>query len=79
MDGAISADNQVLGSYIHGIFDTPQACQALLAWAGMHSQNQAPDMHTLREAGINRLADMVEQHLDMPRILALLEHHSCKP
>ncbi|MDD2893392.1 MAG: cobyric acid synthase [Halothiobacillaceae bacterium] len=79
MDGAISADNQVLGSYIHGIFDTPQACQALLAWAGMHSQNQAPDMHTLREHGINRLADMVEQHLDMPRILALLEHHSCKP
>ncbi|MGD9889129.1 MAG: cobyric acid synthase [Halothiobacillaceae bacterium] len=79
MDGAISADNHVLGSYIHGIFDTPQACQALLAWAGLHSNSAAPDMHTLREHGINRLADMVEQHLDMPRILALLEHHSCKP
>jgi adenosylcobyric acid synthase len=72
-DGAISSDNQVLGTYIHGIFDTPAACQTLLTWAGLEDAPNAPDMHALREQGIERLADMVETHLDMPRILALLE------
>ena len=72
-DGAISSDNQILGTYIHGIFDTPAACQALLAWAGLADAPHAPDMHALREQGIERLADMVDAHLDMPRILALLD------
>jgi len=75
-DGAICSDNQVLGTYIHGIFDTPAACQALLAWAGLAATQNAPDMHALREQGIERLADMVDAHLDMPRILSLLEIHA---
>ncbi len=79
MDGAISSDHQVLGSYIHGIFDQPSACQALLAWAGLGRDSAAPDMHALREQGIKRLADMVDEHLDMARILDILEHPSCKP
>jgi hypothetical protein len=33
-------------------------------------------MHALREQGIERLADMVDAHLDMPRILSLLEIHA---
>ena len=79
MDGAISSDHQVLGTYIHGIFDHPIACQALLAWAGLGSDSRAPDMHALREQGINRLADMAEEHLDMARILDILERSPCKP
>jgi adenosylcobyric acid synthase len=38
-EGALSEDGQVLGSYLHGMFDTPQACGALLAWAGLTSGN----------------------------------------
>ncbi len=72
-DGALSADGQVLGSYVHGIFDHPEACAALLAWAGLPSAGDAPDMHALREAGIERLADGVEAHLDMARIIDILE------
>ncbi len=34
-DGAISADNQVLGTYLHGLFDHPDSSAALLAWAGL--------------------------------------------
>ena len=34
-DGAISADGQILATYLHGLFDTPDACRALLAWAGV--------------------------------------------
>ncbi len=72
-DGAISADGQVLGTYVHGLFDRPEACAALLSWAGLKSEQSAPDMAWLREQGIERLADTVEEHLDMERIMAILE------
>ena len=29
-DGAISVDNQVLGTYLHGVFEYPDACTSLL-------------------------------------------------
>nr|MBP8133798.1 cobyric acid synthase [Zoogloea sp.] len=34
-DGALSDDGQILGSYLHGLFDHPDALAALLAWAGV--------------------------------------------
>jgi hypothetical protein len=34
-DGALSADGQILGSYLHGLFEAPAACAALLEWAGL--------------------------------------------
>ncbi len=46
--------------------------QLVLRWAGLE-QAQALDYHQLREDGINRLADTLEQHLDMEAVLALLE------
>ncbi|MDF3239513.1 cobyric acid synthase [Pseudomonas veronii] len=62
-DGAQSADGQILGTYLHGVFETPAACSALLRWAGVQAV-QAVDYHALRERDIERLADLVEQHLD---------------
>jgi adenosylcobyric acid synthase len=70
-DGACSADGQILATYLHGLFDTPQACVALLRWAGLDSA-AAVDRNALREQALERLADMVEQHLDLPRLAALL-------
>lgn len=55
-EGSRSADNQILGSYLHGMFDHVQACSALLAWAGLRSTQQV-NMHQLREENINRVAD----------------------
>jgi len=71
-DGAISADGQVLATYLHGLFDEPAACMALLRWAGLAAP-QPFDLPALREASIERLADTVEQHLDLRTIFALLE------
>ncbi len=71
-DGALSEDGQILGTYLHGLFDRPEACRALLAWAGLTAPSHF-DYRALREAGIERLADAVEQHLDTARLLALLE------
>src|SRR5690606_6524751 len=34
-DGAVSADQQVLATYLHGLFETPEACNAILRWAGL--------------------------------------------
>jgi adenosylcobyric acid synthase len=62
-DGAQSADGQILGTYMHGLFETPAACSALLRWAGLQDV-QAVDYHALRERDIERLADLVENHLD---------------
>ncbi|WP_313523575.1 cobyric acid synthase [Stutzerimonas kunmingensis] len=74
-DGAISADEQVLGTYLHGLFEGPEACAALLRWAGLDAV-ETVDYHALRERDIERLADLVETHLDTARLRALcgLEH-----
>ncbi len=62
-DGAISADGQVLGTYLHGVFDTSAAAQALLAWAGCATSATTDAGHVL-DAAINRLSDAVEQSID---------------
>ena len=62
-DGAQSEDGQIFGTYLHGLFETPAACTALLRWAGLQDV-QAVDYHALRERDIERLADLVENHLD---------------
>ncbi|WQG57167.1 cobyric acid synthase [Pseudomonas sp. RTB3] len=62
-DGAQSADGQILGTYLHGLFESPPACAALLRWAGLENV-QHVDYHALRERDIERLADLVENHLD---------------
>lgn len=62
-EGAQSADGQILGTYLHGLFETPAACSALLRWAGLQDVQEV-DYHALRERDIERLADLVENHLD---------------
>ncbi|HXU93461.1 MAG TPA: cobyric acid synthase [Gallionella sp.] len=70
-DGAISGDGQIMATYLHGVFESPQACASLLEWAGLPAP-QAFDYRALREQNLERLADALETHLDMLRILQLL-------
>lgn len=63
-DGAISPDGQILATYLHGLFESPAATDALLRWAGLCNP-VTPDYHARRETDIDRLADTLEQHLDM--------------
>jgi adenosylcobyric acid synthase len=55
-EGACSEDGQILGSYLHGMFDQASACAALLRWAGLQSED-AVDTAALREASLDRIAD----------------------
>ncbi|MGL6260438.1 cobyric acid synthase [Vibrio sp. WXL210] len=66
-DGAIGLDNQVFGSYLHGIFESQAACGAILKWAGLEEATGV-DFEQMREEGINRVADAIEKHLDLSKL-----------
>lgn len=77
-DGAMSSDGQVLGTYLHGVFESSSACAALLRWAGL-SEVEKVDYHALRERDIDRLAALVEQCLDqnlLRRLCGVGERHA---
>jgi len=63
LDGLISSDNAVMGTYLHGLFDKPDAAKSLLKWAGLESNNAAA-LESIREQQLERLADCLEKHLD---------------
>jgi adenosylcobyric acid synthase len=67
-EGACSDDEQILGSYLHGMFDHPAACAALLRWAGLHSEHRV-DAAALRETSLDRIADASAPLLDRLMLL----------
>ena len=71
-DGAVSEDDQVLGTYVHGIFDEAEAATEILQWAGLRRQGQAVDYKTHRLQQLDRLADLVEECLDTDWLNSLL-------
>ncbi|MGV3582848.1 MAG: cobyric acid synthase [Methylophilus sp.] len=70
-EGAISQDDQIAGTYVHGLFDHPDACAAWLAWAGL-TEAAAFDYEALKETELNRLADCVEQYLDWNKLALMI-------
>ncbi len=70
-DGAISGDEKIAGTYLHGLFDDTGARDALLQWAGL-CDVQDFDYHAKREADIDRLADCCTQYLDWSLLDKLL-------
>lgn len=71
-DGAVSDDGQVFGTYLHGLFDRPEACEALLARCGLAPRGHAVDYPAHRRRELDRLADTLDAHLDMRAIGELL-------
>lgn len=75
-DGAISEDGQVAGTYVHGVFDQPDACRAILQWGGLAAGTElaaaAVDYQQHRQQQLDRLADLVEDHLDTDWLRDLL-------
>jgi adenosylcobyric acid synthase len=70
-DGAMSEDELIMGCYLHGLFESSDACAALLAWAGLKSGDPIPDYHAICDADINRLADSVDLYLNTGRLKQL--------
>ncbi len=64
MEGSLSQDQQILGTYFHGLFDSPDAYAALLHWAGA-KKIQPINFEVLREQGIELIAATVKQYMNM--------------
>jgi adenosylcobyric acid synthase len=77
-DGARSADGRVLGTYLHGLFDHPQAMAALLVQAGLEAPASF-DLRALREATLERLADTLDAHMDTAVLDRLFGIDACGP
>jgi adenosylcobyric acid synthase len=71
-DGAISDDRQIIGTYLHGLFEQNVAAQALLTWAGI-DDIQSVDYWQLRENDINKLAEMIATHVNTEKLMQILE------
>lgn len=74
-EGAISVDDQILGTYLHGVFESAEGCQALLDWAGL-AQVKKIDYAAMCEQGINRLADAIDSALDRSLLQSLISEIS---
>jgi adenosylcobyric acid synthase len=80
-DGRIDAlsneDGSVLGSYLHGIFDTDGFAEAmvrrLMAEKGMDYGSWTFDLAAHKEQEYDKLADLVRSSFDMKKIYEILE------
>lgn len=70
-EGALSDDGQILATYLHGLFDAPDACTALLRWTGLREAERI-DHDARRLASIERLADAVAASVDMDALWRVL-------
>ena len=66
-EGAQSADDRILATYVHGLFDSPEACASILEWAGM-VRTEGRDLDAMREASIERIADEIESRVDIDKL-----------
>jgi len=71
VDGVRSADDQIIGTYVHGLFETKDSLQAILKWvtAKVH---HVEDWTIVREKELERLADVFEQYLDIDSLLNII-------
>jgi adenosylcobyric acid synthase len=73
-DGCISADGQVWGTYVHGVFDEPQFRREFLnrLRAGRGWEPLSPQSGS-KEAALDLLADLVTRHFDCALLHEILE------
>jgi adenosylcobyric acid synthase len=76
-EGAISEDNLVAGTYLHGLFDHPCACNSLLKWAGLSKAN-AIDYAVFRDKNIDLMTDTLAQHFNFRLLDDALEKFNHK-
>jgi adenosylcobyric acid synthase len=81
-DGVINADNNIIGTYVHGLLDEAEMLKCWLQWAGsskvtgLTEAGENPfdnfDYNQYKDTEINRLADVVEKVMPLQSILCLL-------
>jgi adenosylcobyric acid synthase len=79
-DGAVNPTGNVLGSYIHGLFDSAPFCQALLNQLRQRKglpvyDGPAFDYADYKQQQFDLLADKMREHIDMDKIYRLMTEH----
>ena len=73
-DGAVGNGGWVLGTYIHGLFDSPDIVQRITGNITKRHGLPTPDVpHFSMEAEFDRLADVVRANLDIDLIYSLVK------
>jgi adenosylcobyric acid synthase len=72
----MSGHSPVLGTYIHGIFDSDQARRSFINWLrrqkGLPPYTSGFSYHLFRQEQLDKLAKVVQENCDVERILSLL-------
>jgi adenosylcobyric acid synthase len=79
LDGAVSEDGRVFGTYIHGIFEnslfTKKFINIVRKEKGLTPLEEVINYREFREKEYDRLADIVRNSLDMERIYQIMERY----
>lgn len=68
VDGVISDDSQIMGTYLHGLFDQTSALSHLLKWSGLN-ETMSFDYEALKEEELDRLAEEMQKHINIDLLL----------
>ena len=72
-DGCINPEGNVIGTYLHGLFDNEDLTSALLRFAC--GKKGIPYEHAIIKSDpYDRLADVVQKNLDMEKVLSIIEN-----
>ncbi|MDE7470458.1 MAG: hypothetical protein K2M57_03325, partial [Paramuribaculum sp.] len=70
--GYADVTGRVLGTYIHGVFDSVSVIDLLL---GSHLPENQRSPKQFREDMYNLLVDRLYQHIDIQRLISILKQH----
>ncbi len=78
--GICNDDGSVIGTYLHGLFDSDSFREAFLNrlrnLRGLPQPEQAFHFSKLREDQFDKLSDLIENHIDHQQVLDILERSS---
>ncbi|WP_303863171.1 cobyric acid synthase [Alkalibaculum bacchi] len=76
MDGAINQEENVLGTYLHGIFDNDKFRKILLdnirRQKGIETKDQTLSFEEFKETQYVELGKIIKEHLDVDKILEIM-------
>lgn len=76
LDGAVSPSGNVLGTYVHGIFDSAEFTSKFVRFLGdkkgLHLDEYSFDFNKYKESEYDRWADVVRESLDLRRIYSII-------
>src|SRR3972149_3119396 len=78
LDGRVSADGNVIGTYIHGVFDNDEFRSKLIDYLrlkkGLNPSNgRYADFKTIKELRYNELADIVRRNINMNLVYSMIQ------